>query len=185
MTDLKLTKKLKEGKPINLDKLLIAKLFIVEDQPYYINGKKSGSMISSCRTDNNGKVRFFTNPKTLNKIEGKTIIIKKPKLMIDVFWCPKYVEECLTGVKLQFAHVIDTIKFECDPSNRYALDTNHKKLDMFVCLDNEPRNPTMEEVEEYMKEHQSIATYEFLLETEKDSCRRKHIEDKPKQKIKK
>ena len=183
MTDLKLTKKLKEGKPINLDKLLIAQLFTVEDQPYYINAK--GSMLCGCKTDVYGKVEFFTNPKTLNKIEGRTIIIKKPKLMIDIYYCPKYVEEYLTGVKIPFSHIIDTIKFECDPANRYALDTNHKKLDMFVCLDNNPRNPTMEEVEEYVKEHNSISTYEFILETAKDLCRRKHIEDKPKQKIKK
>ena len=183
MTDLKLTKKVKEGKPINLDKLLIAQVFTVEDQPYYIDTRNS--ILCGCKTDGFGKVKFFTNPKTLTRMEGKTIIIKKPKLMIDVFWCPKYVEEYLTGVKIPFSHVIDTIKFECDQYNRYALETGHKKLDMFVCLDNEPRNPTMEEVEEYMKEHNSISTYEFILETAKDLNRRKHTEDKPKQKIKK
>lgn len=174
MTDLKLTKKLKEGKPINLDKLLIAKLFTVEDQPYYISVKDS--LLCGCKTDIYGKVRFFTNPKTLNKIEGRTIIIKKPKLMIDIYYCPKYVEEYLTGVKIPFSHIIDTIKFECDPSNRYALDTNHKELDMFVCLDNNPRNPTMEEIEEYMKQYQSLSTYEFYLETKKSLCSKKHKE---------
>ena len=174
MTDLKLTKKLKEGKPINLDKLLVAQLFTVEDQPYYISTKDS--LLCGCKIDIYGKVRFFTNPKTLNKIEGKTIIIKKPKLMIDIFYCPKYVEEYLTGVKIPFSHIIDTIKFECDPANRYALDTNHKELDMFVCLDNNPRNPTMEEIEEYMRQYQSRSTYEFYLETEKSLCSKKHKE---------
>ena len=174
MTDLKLTKKLKEGKPINLDKLLVAQLFTVEDQPYYIKAK--GSMLCGCKTDVYGKVEFFTNPKTLNKIEGRTIIIKKPKLMIDIYYCPKYVEEYLTGVKIPFSHIIDTIKFECDPSNRYALETSHKELDMFVCLDNNPRNPTMEEIEEYMKQYQSRSTYEFYLETKKSLCSKKHKE---------
>ena len=171
------------NKQVNLNKLLIAQVFTVDEQPYYIDTK--GSILCGCKTDEYGKVKVFTNPKTLNIIEGKTIIIKKPKLMIDVFWYPKYVKEYLTGVRLPFAHIIDTIKFECDPYNRYALETRHDKLDMFVCLDNDPRNPTIEELEEYKREHNSIATYEFLLETEKDSCRRKHQEDKPKQKIKK
>ena len=174
MTDLKLTKKVKEGKPINLDKLLIAQVFTVEDQPYYISVKDS--LLCGCKTDVYGKVEFFTNPKTLNKIEGRTIIIKKPKLMIDIYYCPKYVEEYLTGVKIPFSHIIDTIKFECDPSNRYALETSHKELDMFVCLDNNPRNPTMEEIEEYMKQYQSRSTYEFYLETKKSLCSKKHKE---------
>ena len=160
------------NKQTNLNKLLVAKLFVVEEEPYYIDTK--GSILNGCKTDEFGKVKFFVNPKTLNKIEGKIILIKKPKIMIDLFYCPSYVEEYLTGVKLPFAHVIDTIKYECDSDNRYALETNHKKLDMFVCLDNEPSNPTIEELNEYKKINNSIATYEFRLETEKSLCKKRY-----------
>ncbi len=174
MTKFKLTKKSKKERPVDLDKLLVAKLFIADKAPYYINHQ--GDYLGGCRVDEEGNVCDFWNDKSRSAIKPQTIIIKKPKLMIDIFCTPRYVEEYLTGVKIPFTYVIDIRKSVV--TQDYGLVNGKEESDMFVCTDCKRKIPTIEELTAYIAEHKNIDKYALKLLADKKISRAKHKQGK-------
>ena len=180
MTKFKLTRKSKKQRPINLDQLLVAKLFIVDKEPYYISHQ--GDYLGGCRVDEEGNVCDFWNEKSKSAMKPQTIIIKKPKLIINIFCTPRYVKEYLTGVKIPFTYITDIHKLFIEQT--YGLVNGKKESDMFVCIDCQRKNPTMEELSEYIIKHKNVDKYGLKLLADKKISRAKHKQGKLKEKIK-
>ena len=179
MTKFKLTKKSKNERPVDLDKLLVAKLFIADKEPYYISHQSD--YLGGCRVDEEGNVCDFWNEKSKSAIKPQTIIIKKPKLIINLFCTPRYVEEYLTGIKIPFTHVVDIRKSVIFQD--YGLVSGRKESDMFVCADCERKSPTIEELTAYIAKHKNIDKYALKLLADKKISKAKHKQGKLQEKI--
>ena len=158
----------KDFKSLNLNKLLVVKLYGVLQDPGYITITDLDE-----RYGKHEKIEdvYFPVVKGLD-----TIIVKRPLLLIDVWYRPKYVREFLTGVKIPFSHVVYVRDFEI--TRDYGIMSEHKELDLFAHADIDKKSPTLEETWDYIESHENIPEYKEYLENLKKKFKEAHIDGK-------
>ena len=157
MKNFVLTKGEKEdSKTVNLKKLIVANLCIIDDEHSFINEVKLYSMIC--------KYGYVPNDYGSIRIKKEPIIIKKPTFSEH----PKYVREFITGVKIPYAKIVyigsGGIPTIFDSDSQYTIDTKNKEFDIFVCNEHN-LSPSVEELWKYIEKHEDAKEYaDSLLE---------------------